>query len=212
MCPMVYKKLLAIDPSLTCSGWALFSIKNGALLGVGNIRSLPPSHTMAERLSDLQNQISRMQELVELGEDDVLVCEAATTMVDPRAAMILEQIRGMYETLARGRSATVPGRVNPRSVQHDVMGVTGLQIARAKVKDLAVHTAYHLFADKLEMIGFKADLKNLKRNQDITDALLIGYFALTKIEAASHLGVGLDVIFEEQRRYNNRALKQVLRR
>ena len=208
----MYKNLLAIDPSLTCSGWALFSIKSGSLLGVGNIRSLPPSHTMAERLQDLQKQVSKMQALVELGENDVLVCEAATAMVDPRAAMILEQIRGMYEALARERGATVPGRANPRSVQRDVMGINGRQIARPKVKDLAVHTAIHLFGEKLEKIGFKADLKNLKRNQDITDALLVGYFALTKIQAANQLGVGLDVIFEEQKRYNSRVLKKVLLR
>ena len=52
----VFKRLLAIDPSLTCSGWALFDIKTKKLLSVGNVKSKKEGG-LSERLLDFQKKI-----------------------------------------------------------------------------------------------------------------------------------------------------------
>src|SRR5690606_567012 len=135
-----YKRLLAVDPSLTCSGWALFELATarpgqGKLVAVGKIRSLSPRVPLATRFSDLQRKIVGVYESLSLSGNDVLICESQTTMRDPRAAFKVEQVRGIFETVARSRSLHVPGRINPRSVQSEVMGLRGKQLARAVVKD-----------------------------------------------------------------------------
>src|SRR5689334_2486040 len=125
---MPYRYLLSVDPSLTCSGWALFSLRSTALMGVGKIRSLPPSHALPDRLNDLQRKVQAVFDQFQLTEKDILVCEAPTTMKDPSAAIKVEQVRGMFESLARTRRVTVPGRINPRTVHHELLGLKGRQL------------------------------------------------------------------------------------
>jgi hypothetical protein len=67
-----------------------------------------------------------------------MVCEAATTVRDPHNALKVETVRAMFESVARGRLVGVPGRINPRSVQFEVMGLSGKQLPRAEVKDMAI--------------------------------------------------------------------------
>jgi Holliday junction resolvasome RuvABC endonuclease subunit len=127
----LYRSLLAVDPSLTCSGWALFSIPNGSIVSVGKVRSDPPSVPMADRLRSLQDRVEGLLGHLNLGADDLLVCEAATTVKDPHNALKVETVRAMFEAVARARAVGVPGRVNPRSVQFEVMGLRGKQLPRA---------------------------------------------------------------------------------
>ncbi len=175
---------MAIDPSLTCSGWALFDVRTEKVLAVGKVRSKEPSIPLAERLSDLQIKISKIMHDLSLGTGDCLICEAPTTMRDPRAAIKVEQVRGIFEAVARMREATVPGRINPRSVHHEVLGFGGKQVIRVEVKRAAVEVASRLFQDPLSAIGFDPSHKNLKKHQDIVDALLLGYLGLTKLRSA----------------------------
>jgi Holliday junction resolvasome RuvABC endonuclease subunit len=208
---VIQQKLFSVDPSLTCSGWALFSIQTGDVLGVGKVKSLPSTVSLAKRLVDIQERIVQILEQVDLKEGDFLVCEAATTMRDPRSALILEQIRGMFETLARSREVCVPGRVHPRSVQHEILGLKGAQVSRVKVKDIATHGVSRLYAAELQKIGFDVEPTNLKKNQDIVDALLVGRLALTRINVAEQTGVGVDTLFEESQRQRRSGMRQIMK-
>jgi len=190
-------RFLAVDPSLTCSGWAYFCGQSEKLLAVGKIRSLPASNAMVKRMADLQERIGRVFDNLELNKNDVLVCEAQTTMRDPRAAFIVEQVRGIFETCARERGVTVPGRVNPRSVQAEVMGLKGKQLKREIVKHTAVSIAQQLFGEPLKQMGFDSTQNALHRNQDIVDALLIGHYVRSRIQQARLSQQPLEAFFSQ---------------
>lgn len=189
-------RLFAVDPSLTCSGWAIFASASGELLSVGKITSKGTAYPMAERLADLQERVVELFDKTTISPNDVLICEAPTTMRDPRAALIVEQVRGIFESLARSRGALVPGRVNPRSVQHEVIGLRGKQLKRAVVKDAARDTVFHLFGDRLASLGL--NLKASKRShQDIVDAVLVGTYCISKIQQAKLAGEPLEHVFSQ---------------
>ena len=192
------KRLLSIDPSLTCSGWALFRLSDDRLLAVGKVRSLPPAVAMHRRLSDLQQKIHGIYEAIDLDLNDVLICEAPTTMRDPRAAFKVEQVRGIFETLARTRAVSIPGRVNPRSVHYEILGLTGKQQARVEVKKTAVEVVRRLFSESLRGLGFDPSPKNLTRHQDIVDAILIGYLGLSKLKTANFAGEDLGDLWSKR--------------
>lgn len=195
---LISSRLISIDPSLTCSGWALFSIKSAKLMAVGKLKSLSPEKPLAVRLQDLHIKICKIFETLELGNDDVLICESPTTMRDPRAAFKVEQVRGIFEEIARQRSVRVPGRLNPRTVQYEVMGLKGKQFNRAIVKQTALSIARTLYGKDLLGMGFKLDDGFLKRHQDIVDAILIGSLGVTRIQSAKTSGVSLEEMFESR--------------
>lgn len=189
------RHLLAVDPSLTCSGWALFRVIDCAIIGVGNIRSLSTDYVLPDRLKDLQGKILQTLERCDIDEADVVVCEMPTTMRDPLAATKVEQVRAMFEVLSRLRGAQVPGRLNPRSVHHELLGMRGPQRSRALVKAAAVEVARSLFSQQLSTIGFSPTATNLHRNQDIVDALLLGHLAVTRIRSAVLAGARISDLF-----------------
>lgn len=192
-------KLLAVDPSLTCTGWALFSVEKERLLGVGKVRTLSPNYSMAERLENLQLRVSEMIKHLGLGGSDILICEAQTTMRDPAAAFKVEYVRGIFEGVGRTFGIQVPGRLNPRTVHKEVMGMSGKQLPRAIIKESAVRTVASLFSDRLKTLGFETELTSLKRHQDIIDAILVGVVGLSRIRSASAASIPLSKMFENQR-------------
>jgi Holliday junction resolvasome RuvABC endonuclease subunit len=196
-----YRSLFAVDPSLTCSGWALFSVRNGAVTAVGKIKSDPPAVPMSERLRSLQERIETIFSRLGLGPEDILVCEAATTVKDPHNALKVENVRSIFEAVARARSVAVPGRINPRSVHFEVMGLKGRQLPRHEIKAMALRTAEYLYQPELTKLGFAGE--DLKGHQDIVDALLIGRLALTRVQSAYDGGFPLEAVFQgsvQQRR------------
>jgi Holliday junction resolvasome RuvABC endonuclease subunit len=188
--------LLAVDPSLTCTGWAAFALPRGVLYGVGKVRSIPAAFPLAKRLEDLQRQIAGLFESLNLSSGDILICEAETTMRDPRAAFKVERVRGIFESLARSRSVCVPGRLNPRTVQYEVMGLGGRQPERKSVKEAAVRVVSSVYSSQLKKLGFDVSEDNLRRNQDIVDAILVGSLGTTKIIAAEQAGMALERAFQ----------------
>lgn len=195
----VFKRLLAIDPSLTCSGWALFDIKTKKLLSVGNVKSKKEGG-LSERLLDFQKKIVMLFEALRLNGHDVLICEEATTMIDPRATLVVEQVRCIFEVLARNLNVCVPGRINPRTVQYEIMGLKGVQIDREHVKKIARETVNAIYADMLSQIGFfKQDILK-KSNQDIIDAILIGTLGLSRILSIHNTKLNLDEVFSSNYR------------
>lgn len=195
---MTARRLLAIDPSLTCSGWALFEVRGGTLCGVGKLRSLGAANPLAARLQDLQGRIAGLMERFQLTAGDVLICEEQTTMRDPRAAFKVEQVRGIFEAVARSRRVKVPGRLNPRSVQFEIMGLKGKQTKREIVKEVAVEVVRSLYGTALAGIGFDPTPRNLKRNQDIVDAILVGSLGLSRIRSAEVAGEELGTFFHKR--------------
>lgn len=194
---MRWKRVITIDPSLTCSGWALFSLSDDRLLAVGKIRSRGPRDALAHRLVDLQQKISRTFESLAICENDVLICEAPTTMRDPRAALVVEQVRGIFETVARQIHVTVPGRINPRSVQYEVMGLRGKQLKREIVKESARRVVEHLYFRSLMQLGVLEDPSLLSKHQDIVDAVLLGHYALAKVREAAASKLPLESFFSQ---------------
>jgi Holliday junction resolvasome RuvABC endonuclease subunit len=197
-------RLLSVDPSLTCTGWALFSIAESKLLAVGKLRTVSADFTLSYRLKILQEKVGVVFEKLQLREGDVLVCESPTTMRDPRSAFIVEQVRCIFETLAREKNLSVPGRINPRSVHYEVLGLKGKQMTRNMVKNVAVNVVQRLYSKQLSALGFKVDSEHLSRNQDIVDAILIGGLTLTRIKSAELAGEQLDVFFDRTRIKNTR--------
>jgi Holliday junction resolvasome RuvABC endonuclease subunit len=195
---MCSPRLLAVDPGLQSTGWALFDLASNALIGVGRLKALDSSHTLSIRLSDLQSKISILINRIGLSASDFLVCEAPTTMRDPEAAHKIEQVRGIFETLARVRSVQVPGRINPRSVQFEVMGMRGSQLKREEVKHTAWRLAEHLYGSALAEIGFSVHQESLEQRQDIADALLLGGLAVQRVVSALRAGMAVDEYFENQ--------------
>lgn len=181
---MTIERLLAVDPSLTCSGWSLFDFRTGELLAVGVFKSLGPTIALAKRLLDLQTRISQLLLEYKLGPRDILVCEGETSMKDPRAAIKVEQVRGIFETLARSTGLIVPGRISPRSVQSELLGLKGRQSSRKLVKTCAAGVVQAMVGKQLQRLGYGITIEALQRNQDIVDSILIGSLALSKVRTA----------------------------
>lgn len=200
------QRLFAVDPSLTCSGWALFGVESKRIEAVGKIKSLSARHLFSERLVDLQSKVSAVLDQFKLGSCDVMICEAPTTMRDPRAAFQVEQVRGIFETLARERSVEVPGRLNPRSVQYEVMGLSGEQLGREVVKNTALQTVDSLYRAALGELGIDSSTTKFRKHQDIVDALLIGTLGLVRIDTALNGKVPLGQLLEEK--YRGRSVKR----
>ncbi|MCB0328089.1 MAG: hypothetical protein KDD70_00460 [Bdellovibrionales bacterium] len=190
------RRLFAVDPSLTCSGWALFCGGGGELLAVGKIRAKGPSIPMANRLKDLQEKVRGVFDTIGLDGNDVLVCEAPTTMRDPRAALVVEQVRGIFESVARELGTRVPGRINPRSVQYELMGLKGKQLKREIVKQVAHDVAERLFGEKLTRLGLPLGASKGK-HQDIVDAVLLGAYGFSKITHAEKVGEPWENFFSQ---------------
>jgi Holliday junction resolvasome RuvABC endonuclease subunit len=184
--------VMAVDPSLTCSGWAIFDISSNSLQAVGKIKSLSASgHSLPERYEDLQRQVSQLFLHFNLGNSDVVICESETTMIDPKAAFKVERVRGIFETLGRERGCIVPGRISPRTVQFEVMGLRGKQLQRSIVKQSALQTVQSLYADSLRAFG----LSVIKSHQDIIDAILLGHLATSRLKSALTTGVSIESCF-----------------
>jgi Holliday junction resolvasome RuvABC endonuclease subunit len=201
----IFRYLLAVDPSLTCSGWALFTVVSGGVSAVGKVRAGPPSLPMATRLAGLQSHIEELLETLELGSRDALVCEAPTTMRDPHNAIKVEQVRGIFEGAARNRGVKVPGRVNPRTVQYEVMGMTGKQALRNEVKAAAVRSVEYLYAPDLKQLGIEIGTASLTKHQDIVDAMLVGRVAVLRLQAAAQAGAPVEELFEGQANRSRRS-------
>ena len=199
-----YRYLFGVDPSLTCSGWALFDVASGELLSVGKIKGGKPSVPLSARLAAFHEKIGEIYARIGLDTRDLVVCEAPTTMKDPHNAIKVEQVRGIFESLARSRGAAVPGRVNPRSVQYEVMGLVGKQVVRAEVKLAAVRTVQHLYQEPLARIGFDTEVPGISKHQDIVDAVLVGRLGVLRAQASVQSGVAIEQLFQGDRSSGSR--------
>lgn len=170
-------KLLSIDPSLTQSGWALFCLNTARPLATGVIAPPGTELNLSKRYDILQLQVLELLQSLKLKSGNYLICEGPAPLVkNPNSALKVEGVRGIFESVARAQGLSVPGRINPRSVQAEILGMRGKQLERKLVKEWARATAERLFKDEIPNIA--------TLQQDIIDALLIGALGLSRINSA----------------------------
>ncbi len=182
----MFNRLCAIDPSLTSSGWVLFDVSSEKPIRAGTVCALSGSLELAIRLSDFQHQVQNLFEELMLGAEDIVILEAPAPLVlNPDSAMKVEQVRGIFESVARSRNVLVPGRINPRTVQSEMLGLRGKQAKRAVVKDCARQVVKRFYGDSLnELVGLVDNKQKL--SQDIIDAALIGAVALSRVKMSGY--------------------------
>lgn len=184
-------KLLAIDPSLTQSGWALFSLDSQSVLSYGVLAGMPASMPLTVRLEDLQKRIKEVFLRFNIGSSDYLICEGpAPISLNPASSIKVEQVRGIFETLGREKGVFVLNRVNPRTLQHELFGISGKQLPRAEVKAIARKTCCSYYPELFR--------ESPKIEQDAVDAILIGTLAKARLLQHLKLGMSLDSLFEKQ--------------
>ena len=194
--PPKHTLLLAVDPSLTASGWALYSLRSARPVAWGIVS--PPSSevALAHRLDKLQRMVGELLRTLGLGDGDFLVCEGPAPLVkNPMSALKVEHVRGIFEVVARTHGVCVPGRLNPRTVQTELLGMRGQQIARKDVKLWARATVERLFPNELREIPVLG-ANSGKVPQDVIDAVLIGVVALARIDLGRRAGVDPAEVFQ----------------
>ncbi|MFN8389750.1 MAG: hypothetical protein U0136_05620 [Bdellovibrionota bacterium] len=198
---MIRKHLLAVDPSLTASGWVLFSLDDALPKAAGVISPPGSEQLLVQRFNFLQLAVTEVLRKLNLGTGDLLVCEGPAPLVrNPQSALKVEGVRGVFETVARSMGVQVPGRVNPRTVQSEILGMRGKQLARVTVKDWARRSAMQLYGSQLERIlasgGNGQGVRKIP--QDIIDAALIGALAVARVQLALKSGASIDDVFAAQ--------------
>ena len=185
--------LIAVDPRLTCSGWALFDLKTANPLATGIILPLPATFSLEHRINLLQQEVKRMFISMSLDKRDYFVSEGPAPLVlNPDSALKVERVRGVFEAVARETALNVVGRLNPRTVQTELLGFKGKQIERKEVKKIARQVALNLFPSFLAS-------KN-KVTQDEIDALLVGALAASKIKIALSSKLSPELVFATKAR------------
>ncbi len=110
--------LFAVDPSLTCSGWALFNLVSSQPVLTGKISAPPTTFSLEHRITIMQAEVKKVFTDLRLNENDYLVCEGPAPLVlNPNSALKVERVRGVFEAVARDFRLNVVGRLNPRTVQ-----------------------------------------------------------------------------------------------
>ena len=188
--------LFALDPSLTCSGWALFSLKTLEPIKSGMIKSLSTQFSIEQRLADLQRQVVSLFNELSLTNKDYFICEGPAPLVlNPNSAMKVERVRGIFESIARSQSLNILDRINPRTVQSELMGLKGKQIERKQVKQIAKDLAHKMFP---------AYLEQNKANQDILDAMLIGALVSSRLKIAIDTKQDYQQLYAKKQRRSKR--------
>ncbi len=183
------KKLLAVDPSLTQSGWALFYVNKSTPISWGVIKPENPKASLSVRLSSIFDSVRILHQEHSLEEGDILVCEGpAPITLNPSSSIKVEQVRCIFENIARERKLIVPGRINPRTIHTELLGLKGRQAKREIVKEVARSVVKTLLtSDRI----YREDIP-----QDAVDAILIGILATSRAIRANSIGSKIEVMFE----------------
>ncbi len=182
--------LIAIDPSLSQSGWCLFSMDSEIPKAYGIIKPKPEKGFLGDRLLSLQSQIEELFRSLPLSKGDILICEGpAPITLNPSSSIKVEQVRGIFEAIGRGMHLHVPGRVNPRTVQTELLGLHGKQRKREEVKEVARKVVKSI-------IGICPDQVSME--QDVVDSILIGLISISRVKRAQVSGMSLVEMFSEK--------------
>ena len=195
------QKLLAIDPSLTASGWALFSIQTGLPISLGVISPPGTKVSLSIRMSILQDKVTELFSLIKMESGDILVCEGPAPLVhNPDSALKVERVRSIFESVARSIGVLVPGRLNPRTVQHELLGMSGVQLSRKIVKASARDIVFKLYNLDLKGLTRYVESKKKELTQDEIDALLIGSLAVSRVKMSISTKIAIEQLFESNKR------------
>ena len=180
------------------SGWALFSMGSGLPQAVGILRAPNSKIVLAKRLAHLQKDIESLFSTLNLKSGDMCICEGPAQLTrNPMSSLKLERVRGIFETVARHRSVLVPGRINPRTIQAELLGMSGKQVSRIIVKESAREVVRRLYRDILPVLAERCLTKRhiKKIPQDIIDALLLGALAVPRLQFCIKSGVDVHTAF-----------------
>ncbi len=181
-------RLIAIDPSLTCTGWVVFDVESQRPTYCSVFRPPGTEVALSERYDWLQSEVMRAFDQQALGPGDFLVCEGPAPLVkNPESALRVERVRSIFEAVGRLNGVKVLQRLNPRTVQTEILGLRGKQLARDQVKSIARSTVLQVFPE------FTNDKK---LSQDVVDALLIGMLAVSKVQIHVRTGMSLELLFQ----------------
>jgi Holliday junction resolvasome RuvABC endonuclease subunit len=184
--------LLAVDPSLRQSGWALFDMSAEAPVSCGIISPFDHKAALSERLLSLHKSVEALFNELSLSSGDYVVCEGpAPVSLNPSSSIKVEQVRGLFEGIARTQGILVPGRLNPRTIQTELFGLRGKQIPRKEVKQVARSILLQMFGGN-KSLSFDLNIIS----EDAIDAILIGVLARIKILHALKTGCILSSLFE----------------
>jgi len=174
----------------------MFRLDDALLSAVGLIEPPGPEEFLASRFHALQQHVRELFERLELGEGDFLVCEGPAPLVrNPQSAIKVEGVRGIFESVARSCGVSVPGRINPRTVQSEILGMKGRQLARATVKEWSREAALRLYQRDLHKL-FERPVNVLSEvSQDIIDAMLIGTVAVSRVQIAVRTRTAVEAAF-----------------
>jgi len=199
------KRLLAVDPSLTCTGWAVFDIESQRPTDFSIIRPPGPTEHLTDRYDWLQEEVVKVYTMLGLGRGDFLICEGPAPLVkNPESSLRVERVRSIFEAVGRMQGVKVLTRLNPRTVQSEILGLRGKQMPRAQVKELARSTAFQVFPEI-------NNLNQKKLSQDIVDAILVGMLAVSKIQIHLKTGVELELLFQSKTSSrNNRSWRSIV--
>jgi len=161
---------------------------------------------MSQRLSKLQQMTEELFSELSLSNDDFLVCEGPAQLVlNPQSSLKVERVRSLFESIARTRGVIVPGRLNPRTVQTEILGMRGAQLKRDEVKRWARATVERLFGKELKKAEVSVDgTEGQIVSQDCIDAILIGVLASSRIVNARKTGSDPMSAFVEKTASGNR--------
>lgn len=184
------RKLIAIDPSLTASGWALFDLESARPIQYGLIRPPGTELGLSARYEWLQQQVTILLSEIRVSPKDYLICEGPAPLVkNPESALRVERVRSIFEAVGRMRQMIIVDRLNPRTVQSELLGLRGAQLKRDVVKGIAREAVLRMFEREL------SDAKE-KLSQDIVDALLVGALATSRVQMHIKTGVPLEMLFQ----------------
>ncbi len=188
--------LLAVDPSLSASGWVWFDLCTERPLAAGVVTPPGPKYALADRLCAVQETVNLLYRQLGLSSVDIVVCEGPAPLVlNPESSLKVEQVRSIFESVARSTGAQVPGRLNPRTVQTELLGLRGKQLCRAEVKRSAREASRQLFGAALEKVYFESAGARRVLPQDVIDAALVGFVALSRVKLAVQCDRDLSVVF-----------------
>ncbi|MCS6961758.1 MAG: crossover junction endodeoxyribonuclease RuvC [Deltaproteobacteria bacterium] len=175
------QKVLAVDPSSSSLGWAIIDTREIPLdAGVFYYNT---DISISNRVKHIVNEIKHIIDCYNLKRGDYFVVESSAGCINPRTFLILERIRGAGEAVALLNGLTVLGRINPRSIHVNLLGIKK-SLARVFVK-----SAIRSYVEKQFSAFLKsAEIEVIPKNQDVFDALLLGYYFVRILKMCNNGG------------------------
>lgn len=157
--------ILGVDPSTTCTGYSIFDDKE--LIECGKL--VLQSEFQSERLYQLQQ---KLEYVFKSNRIDIVCVETQFVGVNSKTSLVTAMSKGIVIAMARKYNCRII-EFAPMSIKKAITNV-----GNSKKKEVAEHIV-KLFPNNrnVELLGEFSDkqTKNKEKNDDIFDAIAIGY-------------------------------------